>query len=220
MRTLGPIVPILAAYLGLHYLAYTLLNVPPYHWYYVPEAVSVLLLGTFALATLAKSAPQPLPRRAWTSVLALAMLLPVGGMLGVLVRAGMPLREALIHTNWATYAQYREVGLWLREHYRGQTGYSEIEVGTVGYYCDCFLMDVLAHRRMTDALVHRHSGRSNPRSLAIRLSFFFYRPQAPFPPSSYGVLYATGPAGPLPSLRRWNVESRWRKNGVISVVTQ
>jgi hypothetical protein len=59
----------------------------------------------------------------------------------------------------------------------------------------------------------------NPRSLAIRLSFLFYRPPAPFPPSSYGVLYAPGAAGPLPSLRRWNVESRWRKNGVISVVT-
>jgi len=51
------------------------------------------------------------------------------------------------------------------------------------------------------------------------LSFLFYRPPAPFPPSSYGVLYAPGAAGPLPSLRRWNVESRWRKNGVISVVT-
>ncbi len=191
VRALGPVVSIIAGYLGLHYLAYTILNVPPYHWYYVPEAVSLLLLGTLALATLAKTRPELFPRRAWTGVLTLAILLPVGGMLGLLARGGVPLREGLIHTNWATYAQYREVGLWLREHYRGQTGYSEIEVGTVGYYCDCFLMDVLAHRRMTDALVHRHTGRSNPRSLAIRLSFFFYRPQAPFPPSSYGVLYST-----------------------------
>ena len=144
----------------------------------------------------------------------------LGGMLGLVVRGGMPLREAPIHTNWATYAEYREIGSWLREHYRGQTGYSEIEVGTVGYYCDCFLMDVLTHRRMTDALVHRHSGRSTLRSLAIRLSFFFYRPQAPFPPVSYGVLYTTGPDGSPPSLQRWNVESRWRRDGVISVVTR
>ncbi|HVO23806.1 MAG TPA: hypothetical protein VMW56_09270, partial [Candidatus Margulisiibacteriota bacterium] len=95
-------------------------------------------------------------------------------MLALLVRGGVPLREALIHTNRATYAQYREIGSWLREHYRGQVGYSEIEV-------------------------------------AIRLSFLFYRPQAPFPPPSYGVLYATRPDGSPPSLQRWNVESRWRK---------
>jgi len=218
VRALGPVVFILAGYLGLHYFAYTILNVPPYHWYYIPEAVSLLLIGTLALATLVKTGPRPLPRNAWTYVLALTMLLSVGGMLGLLVRGGMPLREALIHTNWATYAQYREVGLWLSEHYRGQTGYSEIEVGTVGYYCDCFLMDVLAHRRMADALVHRHTGRSDPRSLAIRFTFFFYRPSAPFPPPSYGVLYAPNPAAPSPSLRRWNVESQWRKDGVVSVV--
>jgi len=220
VRALGSIVSIIAGYLALHYAAYTILHVPPYHWYYVPEAVNLVLLGTLALATLARSVAGRLSRHAWMSVLVLAMLVPLGGMLGLLVRGGMPLREAPIHTNWATYAEYREIGSWLREHYRGRTGYSEIEVGTVGYYCDCFLMDVLTHRRMTDALVHRHSGRSTPRSLAIRLSFFFYRPQAPFPPVSYGVLYTTHADGSPPSLQRWNVESRWRRDGVISVVTR
>jgi len=219
-RELGSVVYVLAGYLGLHYAAYTILNVPPYHWYYVPEAMSLLLLGTLALATLARGGTGRLSGQAWTKVLILAMLLPLAGMLALLVRGGVPLREALIHTNWATYAQYREIGSWLREHYRGQVGYSEIEVGTVGYYCDCFLMDSLTDRRMADALADRHRGRSTPRSLAIRLSFLFYRPQAPFPPPSYGVLYATRPDGSPPSLQRWNVESRWRKNGVISVMTR
>src|SRR5215470_14805109 len=220
VRALGSLVPIIAGYLGLHYAAYTILHVPPYHWYYVPDAVSLLLLCTLAMARLARTGEGRLSGHAWRGVLVLAMLLPLGGMVGLLVRGGIPLREAPIHTNWATYAQYREIGSWLREHYRGQTGYSEIEVGTVGYYCDCFLMDVLAHRRMTDALIRRHSGRSTPRSLAIRLSFFFYRPQAPFPPVTYGVLYTRSPDGSPPSLQRWNVESRWRRDGVISVVTR
>src|SRR5499433_4035276 len=94
VRALGPVVSIIAGYLGLHYVAYTLLRVPPYHWYYVPEAVSLLLLGTLALATLARSGEGHLARHAWTSMLVLAMLVPLGGMLGLAVRGGMPLREA------------------------------------------------------------------------------------------------------------------------------
>src|SRR5262249_26970950 len=36
VRALGPVVAIIAGYLGLHYVAYMILRVPPYHWYYVP----------------------------------------------------------------------------------------------------------------------------------------------------------------------------------------
>src|SRR5215468_4634760 len=79
VRALGPIVSIIAGYLGLHYVAYTILRVPPYHWYYVPEAVSLLLLGTLALATLARSGEGHLAGHAWTTVLVLATLVPLGG---------------------------------------------------------------------------------------------------------------------------------------------
>src|SRR5262249_60453458 len=46
VRALGPVVAIIAGYLGLHYVAYTILRVPPYHWYSVPVAASLLILRT------------------------------------------------------------------------------------------------------------------------------------------------------------------------------
>src|SRR5262245_62428281 len=94
-----------AGYAALHWVAYALLRVPPYHGYYAPIMLASVVLGALGCAAAWASGV------AWRRAAAgLALAVPVAG-LAVLVADGWPPREAPIHSNWATRDQYRAIGL-------------------------------------------------------------------------------------------------------------
>jgi hypothetical protein len=146
---LGSFVYVVMAYGALYYASYSAIGAPPYHWYYTPVVLCIVLLGAFAVAQLARDSTM-LRWGGLHPVAVAAFTLPIAGAGALFVREGVPLGAAWINSNWATQAEYESVGDWLRTHDAGQTGISVGEIGTIAYYCDCFLRDEFSDRAWLD----------------------------------------------------------------------
>ena len=91
-----------------HFTGYTILHVPPYYWYYIPEITAIILISSFGLGVLFQpGSSEAWKRKAIQSVTAILMILQASGMFYILIRDGFSIKEMPIHTNWATHEQYR-----------------------------------------------------------------------------------------------------------------
>ncbi len=185
-----------------HYAAYSALHTPPYHWYYSPMIIGGTLCAAFAAARL---------RGGFALAAAgIAAGLAIGAV-AVDLNNGLPWQRAVVQTNWASAAQYQQLGTELAVAARGRTVESPGEIGTIAYYCQCAVVDKFSDRgRMIGALGetearsgriggfllrldHRHLDRSvAPRPVSERL---VYQPhQAPAGPLQWPVSHwADGP---------------------------
>lgn len=130
---------VLAAYALLHYVAYWILRVPPYHWYYMHQVIVFVLLGALGAASLLQHVPLFRQVRALPAML---LLLPALGILGIVFRAGYPLAEAPIHSNWATQAEYAAVGEWLQANFDDTVAIqTPMEIGTVAFFSRRYMVN-------------------------------------------------------------------------------
>lgn len=119
-------VTIPAVYALVHFVAYSLMAVPPYHWYYLHLVLATTLAGGAGLWQLMEQRP------VW--VLRGAMLVMPLASLAVI---GWPLQEAPIHTNWGTPGQYEEIGGWIDANLPDDEPIMLVgEIGTLAYYSD------------------------------------------------------------------------------------
>jgi hypothetical protein len=223
VRGLSPLVPILAVFGLLHYVAYTAMRVPPYHWYYVPQLVCVVLLGALATAALLRNAAARFQRGGSLALILLALGIPPLGMLALVAQRGAPLQEALVHTNWATPAQYRAIGEWLKENHGDEIGTLENpgEIGTIAYYCDCILLDELFNdRTWVTNWVAEARRRTDMRALLVKINYLFYKAQPPFPPPQYTLVSLQPRISqtlPNPTSPYWDVASRGGSSRIVFV---
>ncbi len=206
-----------------HFAGYTLLSVPPYHWYYTPTVGLAILVSVFGLGALWSQTREPGRRELLLKgAFLLFVALPGLGMASILLRDGAPLPEAPIHTNWATQGQYREIGGWLSENHRGQVIALDGEIGTLAFFCDCHLLDGFSHRRWMDRYVANLVDGDGLLALLFRLNFAFYRPSAPFPPPAYTLTGRAGHPGSEAAgseerapVRIWETSTRWVPQGQV-----
>ena len=127
---------LILAWCALYFLAYTLLGVSRYFWYYAPLVPGfVVLIGlgvTGLVAVVTRLAPSLYASR-WTVGLAALLLLPLAfaQVRGVLRYPELPSR----------LGTYRAVGEWLESNLPTEARVGTLEVGIIGYY---------AHRPMID----------------------------------------------------------------------
>lgn len=143
----------LAAVYGLaHYVGYSLMRVPPYHWYYTSEIAVICLAGSFGLVLLV---------RRWTrqtalgaAIAALLLMTLSGALLIPEVQTRFTLTSAPVTSNWASPSQYRAVGLWLRRHIPANAEVdARMEIGTVAYYSERNLENEFSDSRLTNAVI-------------------------------------------------------------------
>jgi hypothetical protein len=123
-----------------YYTLYSLLGVPPFHWYYgMPIAlltvVTVLAAGQFAVFL------DEAGGRGWVVALVLAVPAVLSGLLLVRTDQTQEVPIAVISTNWAAPQQYEQMSAPLREIVGDQAVTSPGEVGTLAYFCDCRIVD-------------------------------------------------------------------------------
>lgn len=217
VRRLGSIIPIIFLYGILHFIAYALLRVPPYHWYYVSEILCLILLGALALSKLLTVTHAKRQRVFLLGLTGFALLAPLSGTLVLFAIDGVPLRESFIHTNWATHEEYRTIGLALQERYAGMPVSINGEIGTIGYYCGCYLLDRGFTTR--DWLVKDVNGYrtgSGLSDLLFRFNFLFFREPPVYPPPVANLrLSPEVPKQPNPNQLHWFTATHWVKAGFI-----
>ena len=202
-----------------HFAGYSILHVPPYYWYYVPEITAIVLMGSFGLGILFQHGNAKIWGRKGLQVIAATVLtIQAFGMFYILARDSFPVREMPIHTNWATHEQYEQIGKWLKEHSDGRTILVDGEIGTLGYYCDCSVSSFFSDRRWLGQYVRQQIAGSGIKPSLYKVNFLFLDKEAEFPQPVY--LLTETPIGGntnTTSLMEWRTSTEWVPDSLISL---
>lgn len=201
----GPLRVAVAFGLGgvAHYAAYSLIGVPPYHWYYCP-AVGLLVVAVAAGA--ASVAP-----RARTGVFAAGVLL-IGVTAGTQLAAAVPWDQPVIYGNWATARQYAAVGQGVgRLVPRGETIGGFGEIGGVAFACDCDIIDPFTDRATAQRIIDERYAKAGPLGQWLLDLNYTHAERAPATVLDHQLVYTEGP-GP-----GWRTEGPLRGLGHIEL---
>ena len=188
--------PVAAAAVGgcVYYGAYSLLGVPPYHWYFVapilaPSIFLLVALGALAQRTRRALITIPAFTVAAATVLAAAF---------VDVRQGVPWSTPVIFGNWATRADYERVGIELARRVGDASVAAPPEIGTTAYYCNCALLDKFSDRGSIIPLIDGQIQQSGPIAKALLKVNYLWLNREQEPRSrQYEILWEWGPgSGP------------------------
>jgi hypothetical protein len=202
----------------IHYGAYTALGVPPYHWYYGPAIVLATMFLAGALAAAVASKPQGwhLALRAGATA---AIVLLAGADIGAYGAPGLPRTYAPITTNWASTAQYRQIGLQLSGLVRNQPIGGPPEVGVIDYYCDCNVYENFSDRGHFPAQLARYEQRIGPIGKAVMQANFANLNRSIRPrPTRYVLQVEARPD--RRAIRNWRISSPWMPAQYLALLRQ
>jgi hypothetical protein len=191
-----------------YFLVLMLLDVPPYHWYYVPPMTSLAMFLVIAIGVWLKEARgsprlrSVVPR----TVLVVTALLGVAGLVRE-VTQGVPWRTPIISTNFAPAAEYARIGVELRERIGTAPVAFHGEIGTIAYFCRCTLLEQFSDRGLLMPLIDQRIDGAGPLTRPLwRLNYLWLdRDQKPRP-HRYTLRHAFGP-GSGPNV--WQYSSPW-----------
>ena len=190
---------VLAVAGAVHYLAYSWLDVPPYHWYYAPSLVGATVFLAAVAAAIGKHQAHAL-----TLVTSLAVLSAVISFV-----PGVPRDFVPITSNHATTAQYEHIGGQLGALTNGRPVRSAGEVGALAYYCDCDLLDIFSDRGLVNPAITESKRRSGPLDRALTDANFRFLDQTVLPSPADFVLQETTGDLPPDVLASWDISSPW-----------
>lgn len=185
---------------ALHYVAYSRLGVPPYHWYYAPSIIG----ATIFLGACVTAAPHRAKQAAWTGAGAV-----LAASVAVYVLPGVPRRFAPITSNHASTTEYREIGQELAAIAHGRTVETAGEVGALAYACDCELVDEFSDRGAVDPAIAETKRRSGDLGRALLEANFHNFDHSVAPMSPELVLATTRHTPPSTALASWRIDSPW-----------
>jgi hypothetical protein len=202
----------LVALFGLiHFGAYSFLRPPPYHWYYVPTVTCIILLASFGLGAAYRACRGRIwPRRLLLGAALVSLSVPPLGMLYLLARDRFVVKEMPIHSNWGSQEQYREIGLWLKQHHKGEGIVIQDEIGTIAYYSygDCYLLGFFSGRDWLKPLLTKRP--PGLLTTLLEIDYLFAGSASKFPPGSYCLAECENDVPDGNACKTWKVSSRWK----------
>ena len=223
-REVKTVASVLAGYGVLHLAAYTVMGIPPYHWYYTNQAVPAVIVGALGVTVLVTQAWQRASGMS-RAALAVTVLLPAAGLAVSTSRIGWPLKQAPIHTNWGTHDEYREVGLWLRQHIPADTTIFMVsEMGTVPFYAQRLIINEFSDANMIyKPILERYPTLPWPAQRAVDVNFFWRRLQPPVADWPYKLHHYEWPNDDEASFRdqivkSWDTSTRWIPSGRLYLI--
>jgi len=195
-----------------HYLAYSWLDVPPYHWYYAPSIIGATVFVAAVTAAVGKY-----QARSLTLVTGLALLSAMVSFAPDVPRDFVP-----ITTNHATSAQYEYIGGQLAILTKGRPVRSAGEVGALAYYCDCDLLDIFSDRGLVNPAITESKRRSGALDRALTETNFRFLDRTVLPTRADFVLQETTESVPPNAIASWDISSPWtgQEHLFLSAVNQ
>jgi arabinofuranosyltransferase len=138
---------IVISFLLLYSLAYIFFNVPNYHWYYAPYYFFAFIYSGIGINKLLESLFSWKNKiLQYSQIGAIIILFLI--FIFINIKNTLPkLGDVNIKSR-----EYREVGIWLREHTPEHSNVAMIEVGIIGWYSNRYIIDMLG-------LVSPHNGK-------------------------------------------------------------
>lgn len=179
--------PFVALGLGgiAYYVIYSVIEVPPYHWYYAPPLI--------ALSAAAVGIGARLPWAPRIGVLSLAGLLVVGYAPAFAGRP-VPWEAPPFFGNWASAQDYARVGQELAARVPGAAVGAPGEIGTLAYFCDCVLVDGFSDPGLLGPQILQRIDQASPFvAWLFRLNYTHFDWSRPPVRLDYQLRYAPGP---------------------------
>jgi hypothetical protein len=205
----------------LHYAAYSLLDLPPYHWYYGIFVGAIALIGSGGLVMLdrvqgvsagagktAHSSPHPAQGRESQALqrgaFVFAAILALGGA-AVAAQAACVRKQMPIHTNLGTVAQYRAIAEWLNAHMPAREYHLIGELGVIQYYGHADAVNSFSDRRiLRDLLTELPEGSARKRLAELNFAHLAVRP-----PIRSDYLLEAACTDTRGALMTWTTTSTW-----------
>jgi hypothetical protein len=205
---------LLAAFGAAYFAAYAALGVPPYHWYFVPVVIPYVILGVLGLLTAAEQINHVHHRLIRATTMVLPPTVVVSGLIYVLLGRGDLLMQPPIHTNWATHQQYREIGLWLRNHMEPDANVRvDGEIGTIAFYAERRLADAFTCRLANHRMMEEARNMTGLQGVIVRANFYWLRADTACVPAKYELHMYSRAVPPVDVLSRaiksWEINSEW-----------
>ncbi len=225
-RKVRQVATTVATYGLLHYLAYSAMRVPPYHWYYLHQLVPAVFIGSLGVACLLRRVDRAQARFARVAG-GVALLLPTAGLLALVYAQGFPLEEPPIHTNWATPEHYREIGAWLNENVEpAATLELTGEIGTLAFYSDRYLVNEFSDMNLPSAIIAGKQDAGPPLLRWLwRANTLWRREQPPLPKPTYVLRHVLdeGRGGKHvysgeELVKAWDTPTTWAPRGRLYLV--
>ena len=204
--------------LGLaHFIGYSFLHVPPFFWYYAPEVFTVILLGSFAFGAIYEKFSSK-RKILFQALLCVFFLVPSFVMLRFLERNHFKIEEMPIHGNWATCNRYKEIASWLNRKAQGKSIQLSGEIGTLGYYSNCYLLDWMSDRQWITHYIEMGERAAPIKRFLFKLNFLFFKESPRFPEATLKLTgYQTNKPLNAGQLRKFLTSSRAASKGCIII---
>jgi hypothetical protein len=196
----------------LHYVSYSILNVPPYHWYYVPTIFSCILISTAGIIMFLKK-----KKKFEAAVIISVVLLHIVLFTWTIMHKSTQIHEEpFIHSNWASESQYKDIAQWLSDSIK-ETHPILVkgEIGTIGYFCKNRTINYLT-TGVPDSIIFMHLGNPNMiKRYLLKINYLFWKPNN-YCISSRWVLNMTpnriDTVVQINEKKRWYLRSRYRNH--------
>jgi hypothetical protein len=192
-------IPVVLLGLGgmLHYLVYSALNAPVFHWYYSWSIISLTYLSALSAGALTGlrdpaigEAGNVARRQPALAVVGLAAALIAVGQVGYDVQHGLPWTQAPYNGNAASPAEYAAVGRAVKPLVGDRPVRSPGEVGTIAFFCDCEVLDELSDRGIVKSMLDQQKQRSGPLGrFLLDANFRFLDKNLKPTPVDYAIVY-------------------------------
>jgi hypothetical protein len=192
--------PVILLGLGgaLHYLIYSLLNAPLFHWYYSWSIISLTYLFALSAGAMTSFRDRPFAEavrvarsRPTPAFVGMVMALIAASQVGYDLQHGIPWQQAAYNGNAAIPAEYAAVGLGVRSLVGDHPVRSPGEVGTIAYFCECEVLDELSDRGMVVSLLHQKRQHRGPLGRSVLdLNFYFLDKNITPTPVDYAIVYS------------------------------
>jgi hypothetical protein len=191
-----------------HYLTYSRLHVPPYHWYYGPSIAAATLYLAAAVSAAAAS-PSLRARRTGGIGASIVAAAVVVASVAAYAWDGVPRVFAPLMSNHASSAQYEQIGPELGRLVGGGTVRSGGEIGVLAYSCDCAIVDLFDDRGAVGPAIAQRKTTMGSLGRALVDFNFHYFPYGAQPVTTDFALIATRAGPPPDPLAHWTISSPW-----------
>lgn len=138
---------VIPAWMVIYTIAYTIMQIGyPFHWFYFPLICAVVFLGSFAVDSLLLFMEAQIKQRLFVLIgLRAGATLVLVLIVALQVRAIVLTSLTLSTNEWSGGRDriYKTVALWLHEHTSPTATIAAAEVGTIAYYSDRKIIDLL-----------------------------------------------------------------------------
>jgi hypothetical protein len=194
-----------------HFGAYCLLQVPPYHWYYVPSTVALGVVAVLGSGVLLRQVRGDRRSRLIGRVVPVGTAVLLTGLALLAVSAAgrdLPWTRPVIYGNWALPSEYLEIGADVGELVGDATVAAPPEIGALAYACDCSMVDPFSDPGRTLPLIEERLALAGPVTRFLLEANFarLDREQRPRP-VDFRLVWTPGVAEVPPGLPFWRTSA-------------